>query len=198
MESELERWGPMNISWAFHLILDAVLVLFHFGSKYASVLGWLELSSVEGAVPRVGSHLREAARLWPQSRLRQAPKWTQSRISRAQCSAAEQKWWRGPQPVGEHLCFMMRPYMGVGGRESIKFSTKQLLMCQLLAFRESYLTWAKSKPLWSRKRQELRGQSYYFASFKSTASICFVEVWFYKGHPSAFLFTWAFWFPAFS
>lgn len=57
------------------------------------------------------------------------------------------------------------------------------------ASRDSYLIWAKRKPLWSGWRMfpALRDQSYYLASLKSTASVCFVRLGIIKVNPQPFL-----------
>ena len=59
----------------------------------------------------------------------------------------------------------------------------------VLASRDSYLTWAKRKPLWSGWRMfpELRDQNYYLASLKSTASVYFIRLGIIKVNPQPFL-----------
>ena len=84
----------------------------------------------------------------------------------------------------EHLCFVIRPPMGEASnlaqnsRSYVKFWLSEILIWHEL----------KVSPCGQRKGKipELRDQSYYFASLKSTAAVCFVKLWYYKGHPSTF------------
>jgi len=117
--------------------------------------------------------------------------------SREQSSVPVQGWWRGLMARRkEHQEFTIWTRMRDASRWAPN-SHSYAIFCLSEVF-----IWNKLKvslPSQEKGRvPELRDQSYYFVSLKSTAHICFVKFWCSKGHLSTFSPTWECWCPAFS